>query len=145
MATPEVVQVLNSILDSITPDALSDEAVEDLQTLLPENLVLAALDLVDREKVIQYITPWGTKIYQVLGSTATYSVCVDMTVAPIPYYCTCPAFAYAVLLSETHAMCKHVLATCVARRLSQCLDRPVGPDDLYHLLSRQFGSEESNI
>lgn len=110
--------------------------------------------------VIQYVTPWGSKFYQVLGSSATYSVYIDMIIAPIPYYCTCPAFAHAVLLSETHVLasrrtifvflvvqaafcqCKHVLATYVARQLSQCLNRPVGLDEFQQVVGRQFESDQ---
>ncbi len=83
-----------------------------------------------------------------------------MIIAPIPYYCTCPAFAHAVLLSETHVLashkttfvflvvqgafcqCKHVLATYVARQLSQCLNRSVGPDEFQQVVGRQFGSDQ---
>ncbi|SRR6266550_1866204 len=62
--------ILGSILDSIKPDEctcvyvfdpgttnlkyainqVTDETIEKLQALLPENLVLSAFDLVDREK-----------------------------------------------------------------------------------------------
>ena len=157
---------------------MTDETIEKLQALLPENLVLSAFDLVDREKgssvvraygdpailmcniVIQYVTPWGSEFYQVLGSTATYSVYIDMIIAPIPYYCTCPAFAHAVLLSETHVLasrkttfvflliqdafcqCKHVLATYMARQLSQCLNRSVGPDEFQQVVGHQFGLDQ---
>ncbi|KIL65841.1 hypothetical protein M378DRAFT_439381 [Amanita muscaria Koide BX008] len=145
MASPHVADILIHALDSIESDCLSDDTIGELQFFLPENLILAALDLVDHEKVIQYITPWGSRFYQVLGSNATYSVYIDMVIAPISYYCTCPAFAYAVLLSETHAMCKHVLATWISRRLSRCLDRPVTSDDLLHVLSRQLGPEETSL
>ncbi|KAK2467887.1 hypothetical protein APHAL10511_000182 [Amanita phalloides] len=140
--TSDTVHILKSILDSVKSNELSDDTIEILQSLLPENLILAAFDLVDREKVIQYVTAWGGRFYQVLGSTATYSVYVDMTIAPIPYYCTCPAFAYAVLLSSTHAMCKHVLATYLARQLSRCTDRSIGPDEFLQVIARHLESDE---
>lgn len=84
---------------------------------------------------------------------------MDMIIASIPYYCTCPAFAHAVLLSDTHVVasrklsftftvihctlfqCKHVLATYVARQLSQCLNRSVTLDEFQHVVGRQFGSD----
>lgn len=54
--------------------------------------------------VIKYIIPQGYPQYEVLGSTATYSVFLDMALAPMPFYCTCPAFSYVVLSSRLHIM-----------------------------------------
>lgn len=55
--------------------------------------------------VIHHITPWNHTEYEVLGSTATYTILLDLDAAPkVPYSCTCPSFIYAVLLSETHIM-----------------------------------------
>ena len=55
--------------------------------------------------VIRHITPWDHTEYEVLGSTATYTILLDLDAAPkVPYSCTCPSFTYAVLLSETHVM-----------------------------------------
>ncbi|KAJ7287584.1 hypothetical protein C8J57DRAFT_1048648, partial [Mycena rebaudengoi] len=67
-----------------------------LQSIFPRNLVLAALDLIDRENVIKYVGPAKNSHYEVLGSTATYHVFLDVP-GPISAYCTCPAFAYLVL------------------------------------------------
>ena len=56
--------------------------------------------------VIVYNTPWGRPQYEVLGSTATYAVFPGLPSAnghPLAY-CTCPAYAYTVLLSETQIM-----------------------------------------
>ena len=60
--------------------------------------------------VIHYETPWGHSEYDVLGSTDSYSVFVDLHASRIPYSCTCSAFMEFVLLSETHIMvciCKY--------------------------------------
>ncbi|PFH46177.1 hypothetical protein AMATHDRAFT_8117 [Amanita thiersii Skay4041] len=141
MPPTDVSLILKAVLDSIGPSGLSDDTLEQLQILLPETLILAALDLVDRQKVIEYTTPWGSALYEVMGSTAVYSVHLDMPSYPMPYYCTCPAFAYAVLMSETHTICKHVLASYVARQASLCLTRSVNSDDLVQLISRQCDSE----
>lgn len=83
-----------------------DDALEKLRFFFPETLLLGALDLIDRDSVIVYNTPWGRSQYEVLGSTATYAVFPGLpsggghTLA----YCTCPAYAYSVLLSETQLM-----------------------------------------
>ncbi len=56
--------------------------------------------------MIMYKTSWGRPQYEVLGSTATYAVFPGLP-SPGGYklaYCTCPAYAYSVLLSETQIM-----------------------------------------
>ncbi|KAF8806676.1 hypothetical protein BYT27DRAFT_7191244 [Phlegmacium glaucopus] len=135
-----------SIIDSIRleDDELSDDSLMKLQIIFPENLIIAALDLIDRGSVIHRITPWGHTEYEVLGSTATYTILPDLDAAPrVPYSCTCPSFIYAVLLSETHIMCKHVLATFLARKLSLCIERPTDLDDLSVLYNLNFTLAES--
>ncbi|KAH7888730.1 hypothetical protein F5I97DRAFT_1803291, partial [Phlebopus sp. FC_14] len=108
-----------------------DESVEMLHALLPDGTVVAALDLVDRDSVLKYKTSWGRCHYEVLGSTSTYSVFPRLGYsATISSYCTCPAFAFAVLTSDSHLMCKHVLAACLAEQLSRCVERPIGDQDL---------------
>lgn len=54
--------------------------------------------------VIKYTTPWGYPHFEVHGSVATYEVTLNMIVSPIPFYCNCPAFAYAVLTAGSHIM-----------------------------------------
>ncbi|KAF7976837.1 hypothetical protein HWV62_36795, partial [Athelia sp. TMB] len=56
--------------------------------------------------VIKYTTPWGRNHYEVLGSTATYTVIPQLLAAKAGAraYCSCPAFTYAVLISETYVM-----------------------------------------
>ncbi|KAI0662339.1 hypothetical protein C8Q70DRAFT_910210, partial [Cubamyces menziesii] len=105
----------------------------------PETLLLGALDLIDRDSVIVYKPPWGRPQYEVLGSTASYTVFPGLP-SPKGYalaYCTCPAYAYSVLLSETQLMCKHVLATILACRLGRCIERPVDTDELASVIARQ--------
>ena len=158
-----------------------------LQIIFPENLIIAALDLIDRGSgklplyifhgwevfnctffsVIRRITPWGHTEYQVLGSTATYTILLDLDAAPrVPYSCTCPSFIYSVLLSETHIMvcfqnnlqyffcffkyahflisqCKHLLAAFLARNLSLSIERPTDLDDLTTLYNMQFALAET--
>jgi len=137
----ELLSFAKAIIESIQPTnecQLSDDVLLKLGFIFPENFILAALDLIDRENVIHYTTSWGHSEYEVLGSTATYSVFVDPQAACLHYSCTCPAFAYSVLLSETHIMCKHILATLIGRRLARCIQRPCKADDLAAIYCRQF-------
>ncbi|KAH7914106.1 hypothetical protein BJ138DRAFT_1080115 [Hygrophoropsis aurantiaca] len=101
-----------------------EASIEKLQVILPDATIIAALDLVDRDNVIKYTTPWGRCHYEVLGSTATYTVFTN------PNYCTCPAFAFSVLLAESHLMCKHLLATRLGEQLSRCVVRPISDEEL---------------
>ncbi|RPD54735.1 hypothetical protein L226DRAFT_612944 [Lentinus tigrinus ALCF2SS1-7] len=138
MPSPELMSILDQVLEGFTMDTI-DDSIEKLRFFFPETLLLAALDLIDRDSVILYKSPWGRPQYEVLGSTATYAVFPGLP-SPGGYklaYCTCPAYAYSVLLSETQIMCKHVLATLLAQRLSRCIERPVTADELASILSRQ--------
>ncbi|KAF9241535.1 hypothetical protein BU15DRAFT_87128 [Melanogaster broomeanus] len=120
-----------------------EEGIDKLRALFPDNTIVAALDLVDRDNgcsltslvvapsVLKYRTPWGRCHYEVLGSTATYSVFPRLGCSTnVSSYCTCPAFAFAVLMSESHLMCKHVLAVCLAEQLLGCVERPISDQDL---------------
>jgi len=136
-----------NVIDSIqleNNELLSDDSLMKLQIIFPENLIIAALDLIDRGSVIRHITPWGHTEYEVLGSTATYTILLDLDAAPrVPYSCTCPSFIYSVLLSETHIMCKHLLAAFLARNLSLCIERPTDLDDLTTLYNIHFALAET--
>jgi len=134
MLPKNTLRIADAVLSSIEPGTLSDETILKLRSLLPDALIVAALDLIDREHVTKYSTPWGRVVYEVLGSTATYTVFPDLSNP----YCTCPAFAYAVLISESHLMCKHVLATRLAQQLSRCVERVITADDLAIVISRQY-------
>jgi len=137
-----------NVIDSIQLEhnELSNDSLMKLQTIFPENLIISALDLIDRGSVIHHITPWNHTEYEVLGSTATYTILLDLDASPrVPYSCTCPSFIYAVLLSETHIMCKHLLATFLARKLSLCIERPTDLDHLSALYNSHFTLAETEI
>lgn len=105
----------------------------DLQALLPEQLVLAALDLLDRFQVVKYMYHGVAPQYRALGTTSTYTVFPDVGDAgasPLPAFCSCPSFIYAVLMSETHAMCKHILAVRLAHHFSMFSERPCTLDEI---------------
>jgi len=135
-----------NILDSIRLEhnELTYDSLMRLQIIFPESLIIAALDLIDRGSVIRHITPWNHTEYEVLGSTATYTILLDLDTAPkIPYSCTCPSFIYAVLLSETHIMCKHLLATFLARKLSLYIEMPTDLNDFSTLCNLNFTVAET--
>ncbi|EGO00080.1 hypothetical protein SERLA73DRAFT_52884 [Serpula lacrymans var. lacrymans S7.3] len=80
-----------------------DGSLERLRSIFPETTIVAALDLVDRACVIKYTSPWGRSYFEVLGSTAAYTVFPQLDFpASASCYCTCPSFAFAVLMSESH-------------------------------------------
>ncbi|KAH8994733.1 hypothetical protein EDB86DRAFT_2851699 [Lactarius hatsudake] len=117
---------------------VSDEAVEKLGVLFSDQLLLAALDLIDRDCVIKYVSPWGRHHFSVLGMTDSYTVFPSLhRSASVPHLCTCPAFAYAVLISRSQMACKHVLATLIAEHLSKCVVREMGKDEFVAFLMRQ--------
>ncbi|KAJ7725871.1 hypothetical protein DFH07DRAFT_853726 [Mycena maculata] len=127
----------DAVIASVGPESLTSEhTFLNLQAVFPRNLVIAALDLIDHENVL---TCKGLALgqYQVLGSTSTYHVFLDIP-GPTSTYCTCPAFAYLVLSSETYLMCKHVLAARLAHRMGRCIERPVDTDQLSQMITQEY-------
>ncbi|KAF9227410.1 hypothetical protein BS17DRAFT_464135 [Gyrodon lividus] len=122
--------IVQAVISSIQEDSF-EEGIDKLRALFPDTMIVAALDLVDRDNVLKYRTPWGRCHYEVLGSTAAYSIFPRLGCSTnVSSYCTCPSFAFAVLMSESHLMCKHVLAVCLAEQLSRCVERPISDHDL---------------
>ena len=124
---------------------VSDEAVEKLGTLFSEQLLLAALDLIDRDcgmrkhrpfpllfchvtkkqalpttsdfpTVIKYVSPWGRSNLSVLGMTNSYTVFPSLHQScSIPFFCTCPAFSFAVLISHSQiTVCMCYVLECIS-------------------------------
>ncbi|KAG8962276.1 hypothetical protein FRC03_004388 [Tulasnella sp. 419] len=142
----DLLLLLHQLLGQIRPRHLPEETVLALHKLL-QNTFIAALDLVDRGHVIRNKTPWGRTTYEVRSASNTrgdsYRVFMakDITLQNTPMmtasdgttsasipedslgFCSCPAFAYAVLASKTHVMCKHLLAAHLADRLDKFTDR----------------------
>ncbi|KAF9263407.1 hypothetical protein L218DRAFT_865120, partial [Marasmius fiardii PR-910] len=88
--------------------------------------------------VIKNVSPWGRVQFDVLGSTATYNVLLNLSVTPVSAYCTCPAFVYAVLISQSHVMCKHILASRLAQKLGLCIERPLTFDEMATLIASRY-------
>lgn len=56
-------------------------------------------------QVIKQTTPHSYPIYQILGSSSTYSVFSSLSpCSPLSFYCSCPAFAFLVLNSSSETM-----------------------------------------
>ena len=51
--------------------------------------------------MIKYVSPWGRHHFSVLGLTDSYTVFPNLPHSSVPHFCTCPAFAYAVLISQS--------------------------------------------
>ena len=63
--------------------------------------------------VIKYLPPWGRSHFSVLGMTGSYAVFPNLHQScSIPFFCTCPAFSYAVLISHSQ------ITVCVRASLS---------------------------
>lgn len=56
--------------------------------------------------MIKFSTPWNREQYQVLGSTSSYTVFPghNHSMHKVPPYCSCPAYAYSVLISKSQSM-----------------------------------------
>ncbi|KAG5647053.1 hypothetical protein DXG03_001423 [Asterophora parasitica] len=118
---------------------VTDEHLHKLYAVFPETIVTGALDLLDRENVIKYTIPGSYPQYQVIGSSDIYSVLLDISISMTPFFCS---FAYAVLSSGSHMMCKHILAARLANKLALFIERPMTPDDLQAMMLRQFNLDE---
>ncbi|KAK7057236.1 SWIM-type domain-containing protein [Favolaschia claudopus] len=117
-------------------DSPTDQSLLNLQAIFPRPLVLAALDLIDRGNVLKCIGPAQCH-YDVLGSTATHRVYLDLP-SPIPAYCTCPSFAYLVLSTDSYLSCKHILAASLAERSSHYVEQPIHSDQLIATTMQEY-------
>ncbi|KAH8119556.1 hypothetical protein DFH11DRAFT_1849314 [Phellopilus nigrolimitatus] len=127
MLLANIQNLLDILLDEIHAESsndLSEDSIQKLRHFFPDNLLLAALDLIDRERVMRLKTQWGRSFYEVHGSTSAYTVQPDLP-SHMPAYCSCPSFAFSVLLSEDQLMCKHLLAVKLAQRLNKCVERNI--------------------
>ncbi|KJA27818.1 hypothetical protein HYPSUDRAFT_119750, partial [Hypholoma sublateritium FD-334 SS-4] len=83
---------------------VSDDSLLKLRAIFPEKMIVAALDIIDRTNVVYFSTPWGHSEYQVMGSTGSYTVFLDLRNSKVPHSCTCPAFLSSVLMQGAHIM-----------------------------------------
>ncbi|TEB38256.1 hypothetical protein FA13DRAFT_734511 [Coprinellus micaceus] len=105
----------------------------------PEHIIVSAFDLLDRGNVIKYVAPWGKVDYEVLGESASHLIQMDLP-SRIPWYCSCPSFLRNVLRDKSHIMCKHILGTLLARKLSMTMDRPITADELLEVFQKHYNA-----
>ena len=55
-------------------------------------------------QVHKYTTAWGHTEYEVIGSSGTYLVLLEVSTVDYPYFCSCPAFLHYVHQQKNHTM-----------------------------------------
>ncbi|KAH9046074.1 hypothetical protein EDB84DRAFT_1265590 [Lactarius hengduanensis] len=141
-------RVTECTLANTLANTVSDEAVEQLGFPFSDQLLLAVLDLIDRDcgkclfpslnEMLRSTFRHGVH-FSGLGMTDSYTVFPSLHCSYfVPHFCTCPAFAYAVLILHIPGcfQCKHILATIIAEHC-QCAMREVGKDEFVVLLTRR--------
>ncbi|GAA6006054.1 hypothetical protein JCM10207_007327 [Rhodosporidiobolus poonsookiae] len=119
-------QVLQSLLvDAQLSPPIRDSAFSSLSLLVGPQMLLDALDLIDRDKVVRRRLPNGRCIYQVASSTSgTYTVQPSLGVeGSVGGYCPCAAFSHGVVASGDSTLCKHLLAAALTMGLSTASPR----------------------
>lgn len=122
-------RLADSAIDAFAPNDCSEQRVNALRSFFPDSLIVAAFDLIDRGCVNKSVAPWGRVHYHVAGSADKYTVTID------PAFCSCPAFAYGVLVSDAYPLCKHVLAVRLGEKLSKCREFVVTAEDLVAVIA----------
>ncbi|XP_061608590.1 zinc finger SWIM domain-containing protein 7 isoform X1 [Phyllopteryx taeniolatus] len=117
---------------------------------IPDDLLIAlkfvfgpcaiqALDLVDRRSVTCLSSPSGRKAFQVAGASGGLYTCFSSC-----HYCSCPAFAYAVLrrnegllvrISQEDKHCKHILAVYLCEATGVTRPQSASDEQMTALLS----------
>ncbi|KIY73805.1 hypothetical protein CYLTODRAFT_416830 [Cylindrobasidium torrendii FP15055 ss-10] len=113
-----MLDIAELMIDSIQMDNFH-ETIPLLQSIIPEALLLASLDILDRHNVNVYEAPSGYVSYEVTGSESISTVSLGLKNSPIRDFCSCKSYIYAVLSEETHLMCKHILAVKLNNQLKR--------------------------
>eukprot|EP00041_Stephanoeca_diplocostata_P035138 m.1228486 g.1228486 ORF g.1228486 m.1228486 type:complete len:168 (-) comp24644_c1_seq3:1123-1626(-) len=93
---------------------IPSETLLSLAFVFGDNLVMSALDIVDRGLVLLYKSPSAAPLVNVKGSKGQ-----QYLVLPETSYCDCEVYKFKVA-KGLEMMCKHVLAAKVATALSLC-------------------------
>ncbi|GAA5835009.1 hypothetical protein JCM11251_000136 [Rhodosporidiobolus azoricus] len=131
-AQPRLAHLLTSLIasPSIAPAApIPDDTLLALAAVVGNQLLLDALDLIDRDKVTRLTPPSSRPIYLVASSSsssggspapASYHVVPDINLGgSAGGWCPCPAFAKGVVGNRADGViCKHLLAVLLSLRLS---------------------------
>jgi len=134
---------LKDVFDSVAVHGVTDETTQALRAIFDDDLLLAALDLVDNKCVLKCTSPWDRTFYWV-QSTADPSTATQITFlglqSMIPWSCECPAFMKHILLEDDILMCKHILAAMLAERLKRIVEQEPSERDFLQLLEGQVPS-----
>jgi len=129
----------------VPPD---EDLLKQLRFFFPDALVLAALDIVDRDGVVRYTSPLQRAQYQVMGTKRN---CYPFPNLPVradlgvnKYFCDCPAFTLSVLSAESNFMCKHLLATYLAEKLGRVTERKLGFEEWAGLMPTMYNQESQH-
>jgi predicted nucleic acid-binding Zn finger protein len=98
---------------------MSDVCMLALHSIFQQNLV-PALELVERGGVTKYSCRVGgggvtRELYRVQGSSGNQYLCFTSS-----SYCSCPSYAYHVLVRRDALLCKHQLAVRLATAMGRC-------------------------
>ncbi|KZV63375.1 hypothetical protein PENSPDRAFT_589969, partial [Peniophora sp. CONT] len=123
---------------------VSQDTLEQLSLMFSENVLVGALDYIDRDRVVKIVTPWGKTYYEVLGQHYTRTVSTNLPAPAMFVFCSCPTYANAVLLTGAHVMCKHALAVCIAQRMERCVERVSTAEDTLAFFARHHSGPRND-
>jgi len=139
----ELDNTLRDVFNSVAANGVTDENAQTLRAIFEDDLLLAALDLVDNKCVLKYTTPWERTFYWI-QSTADPSTATHVNFlgehSMISWSCECPAFVKHMLLEDDILMCKHILATILAEKMKRTVELDANGSDLVQLLEGQIPS-----
>lgn len=125
--------------------SLDEDLLKQLRFFFPDELVLAAFDIIDRDGVVKYTSPLQRVQYQVAGTKKNCCVFPHLPASTESgvnrYFCDCSAFTLSVLSAESNLMCKHLLATYLAEKLGQVVERRLGFQDWMAMISSTSNQE----
>ncbi|XP_041741557.2 zinc finger SWIM domain-containing protein 7 [Coregonus clupeaformis] len=126
---------------------VAEQLFKDIQktyqekTQIPDDLLIAlrfvfgscalqSLDLVDQRSVTCVSSPSGRRAYQVIGGSGLLYTCYTSC-----HYCSCPAFAYAVLRRNESLLCKHILAAYLSQAMGLSQQETLSDQQMSSILS----------
>ncbi|KAF9564721.1 hypothetical protein CPC08DRAFT_705021 [Agrocybe pediades] len=137
MVSQDLLLIIRGIFNAITPETKIEDSVALLSSVFSPTLIVAALDIIDDNLVVQHVTPWGHVEYGIDGTS--YAIFLDMPTGELlPYSCSCITFVSSLLTVPNFIMCKHALAAKIASRMNLCRTSPTDVDALASLITRQL-------
>ncbi|XP_069671425.1 zinc finger SWIM domain-containing protein 7-like isoform X2 [Periplaneta americana] len=109
-------------------EKVTDETLLALHSMFGSPLE-KALELLETNCVVYLRSPQGRYVIQVTSSSG-----IPYTLFPGVNYCSCPAYHYQVIGTQTFLTCKHVLAARLAEIMHKGRDLSVSSDELTRVL-----------